>query len=332
MFLQVPTDQPLSLSLLLLPSFSNLCLANTIEPLRAANQISNRNLYQFNLISIDRPSVRSSSGIEIATTPIRDADPRPDIFAVIASDHYADHANPTLITHLQTAARNAQILAGFDGASWLLAKAGLLNGYKATIHWQELERFEETFHDVIVSVERYVIDRNRITAGGATTALDLMLRLIRETHGDALSLDVMRHFIYDAERASEGDQRGVISAPFVAREEHLISAINVMELNIETPLTIAEIADQSGFSARGLERAFNRNFKLSPIRYYLHLRLSHARRLVLETNLSIAEIAGRCGFSSASTLTRAFSKHFRIAPRDLRRGRLNSTPNIWTRS
>ncbi|WP_350334441.1 GlxA family transcriptional regulator [Coralliovum pocilloporae] len=315
-----------------MPRFSNLCLANAIEPLRAANQISHRNLYDFKLLSLDTQSVSSSSGIEINTVPLKDADKQADVFIIIASDNYAQYATSSLSAHLQAAARYAEIVAGFDGASWLLAKAGLLNGYKATIHWQELEQFEEAFLEVDVSVERYVIDRNRITAGGATTALDLMLRLIRETHGDALSLDVMRHFIYDAERASEGDQRGVISAPFVAREENLVKAISEMENNIATPLAITDIAGRAGFSARGLERAFNRNFKLSPIRYYLHLRLSHARRLVNETNLSVAEIADRCGFSSASTFTRAFSKHFKTAPRDLRRGRITSSPNVWTRS
>ncbi|MBC8267673.1 MAG: GlxA family transcriptional regulator [Rhodospirillaceae bacterium] len=313
---KIPTEH---LGFLLLPKFSSLCLANALEPLRAANLIAGRPLYQWSLYSPDGKDVISSSGI--TTGPIKSLTEARDVDAlfVVSSYDYRRQISKTLRRDLVGLSRHVSILGGLDTGSFILAEAGLLDNYLATIHWQELEKFEEAFHDVATLSDRFVIDRNRITAGGATTTLDLMLHLIRASHGEALRLEVAALFIYDGTHVAEDPQRPpppIDSLPFPA---DIGPVIALMETNIETPLKIGDIARRLGISQKKLERRIRRILNTTPVAYYQHIRLSAARSMALETVMPISEIAVRTGFSSASALTRAFAQHFSITPSDLRR-------------
>jgi len=170
-----------------------------------------------------------------------------------------------------------------------------------------------------------VIDRNRISAGGATTALDLMLRLIRDNCGSTVAFDVMSLFIYDAGKVAERPQRGARSAPFAARAPKLVDAMKLMEETIEDPIPIPDIAAKTGCSTRYLERLFVRELDMPPGKYYQALRLKTARRLIQETGLSIAEISVRTGFQSGATLSRAYREAFGVPPSVHRRARLKQS-------
>ncbi len=310
---------------MLLEKFSSLCLANAIEPLRAANLIAGRELYTWSLYSLDGKDVVSSSGlITGATEHVQNAH-RADVLFVVSSYDYKRHTTKPLLRDLNRLSRMVRVLGGLDTGSFALAQAGLLDGYQATIHWQELAIFEESFHAVTTVTDRFVIDRNRITAGGATTTLDLMLDLIRDRHGEALRLDVAALFIYDGTHVANDPQRPpppMATSPFSA---DISPVIALMEANIETPLTIGQIAEHLGLSQKKLERQVRSILNTTPVGYYQHIRLSAARSMVLETSLPVSEIAIRTGFSSASALTRAFRQHFSMPPRDLRRRRQGGT-------
>lgn len=316
------TAQTETLAFLLMPGFSNLCLANAIEPLRAANQIAGKPLYRRRLATLDGAPVASSSGITVAPDCALAQLGRCDVLFVVSSFDYQALADRAAANALRRAARQADALGGLDTGAWFLARAGYLEDRRATIHWQELEIFAEAFPEVEVSADRFVQDRGRITSGGATTALDLMLKRIRETHGAALAFDLMGFFIYDAERTADGPQRGARSASFAARAPEILSAIDAMEETLETPPPVAEIAARAGCSRRGLERSFLRHLGMSPGRYQQLMRLKRARQLAAETPLPVTEIAVRTGFTSSSTLARAFRAEYGGSIRDLRRGRL----------
>lgn len=309
---------PRAFSFLLLTQFSNHCLANALEPLRAANMLSGRPLYQWRLLSLEGDSVSSSSGLEIRT-PHRLADEiDAGVLFVLSSYDYVRRTTPALVRLLRKAARVASVIGGLDTGSYALAKAGLLDGYRATIHWQELDVFEEAFPRVRSLADRFVIDRNRITAGGATTALDLMLHLIGQHHGEALRLEVTGLFIYDHPHSGGDPQR---LAPVALASGHtpaVARAIAIMEANLEEPLAIGKLCRHAGCRQRDLERQFKRALDVTPLFYYRHLRLAVARRLVFETDRRVADIAVRTGFGSASALTRAFRQHFGDTPRKLR--------------
>lgn len=316
---QEPTTQSRRFAFLLLPGFSNLCLANAVEPLRAVNSITGHDHYRHLLVSVDGEPVQTSSGIRIGVDGrLRDLPPV-DAFFVIAGSRYRRLADDrSLRRDIHRAGRAAGIAGGLDTGPWLLAAAELLDGHRATIHWQELEHMQQSFPAVEVTGTRYVIDRRRITAGGATAVLDLMLSLIREQVGEIVALDVMRLFLYDRERAAEGEQLASPHAPFTARNPIVAAAIERMTHTIERPLPIAEIARLVNCSQRGLERAFADALEVTPQRYYQYLRLSTARRMLQEGNDSVADVATATGFASASAFARAYRQLFGQAPRSAR--------------
>ena len=312
------TDQPLVIDLLMVDGFSLMSLAATMEPLRAANRVSGRALYDWRLLSPDgRPAV-SSSGVPFPVSGALDPKPTRDALIVVAAFE-AQRRAAGLPARLRAIARARVPVGGIESGSWILAKAGLLDGYRATAHWEEVDEFAAAFPAVDVVADRFVIDRDRFTAGGATPALDMMLHLIRIQHGMTIALNVASIFIYDQEHLPADRQPIVQVGRLGFVEPRLTAAIRLMEGSIEEPLAVARIAAEIGLSARSLQTLFVRHLGAAPHAYYLDLRLDAARRLLQQTRRSIVEIAIACGFASASAFSRAFRRRYRHSPRDLRR-------------
>lgn len=310
---------------LLLDGFSNMVLASAMEPLRAARDLCAPKRFSWQLLTLDGSSATSSSGLAVQSEATLGREGALDVLFVVAGYGVRGLATAPVLKRVRQASRRVPTMAGLDAGAWLLAAAGLLEQRRATIHWQELDAFQEAFPSVVVCRDRYVIDGPRITAGGATTVLDLMIRLIREQGGNALAFDVSNLFIYDAEHGPLGG-RGARSRSLVARAPQLIRAIAEMRRTVAEPVELEQIAACAACSARTLERLFLREMEVSAGRYYQMVRLRHARALVEETALNTAEIAERTGFASSATLSRAFSRHHGVTIRDLRRRRLRQQP------
>lgn len=302
---------------LVLDGFSNMVLASAVEPLRVARDYGENARFSWQLLSPDGRDVRSSSDIvmrcDAALASARDL----DILFVVAGYGARAQARPALIKALQLAERRIPAIAGLDSGGWLLAAAGLLDGYRATIHWQDISQFAEAHLSVEVVTDRYVIDRNRLTAGGAATVTDLMLKLIDERGGGALAFDVSNMFVYDSRqrRPEINEGAGALRSPQIRK------AVAIMRAQVERPIGLAAVAAQAALSERTLARIFEREFGIGPGRYYQNVRLDVARSLVEETSLSASEIAARTGFASSSCLSRAYTAHFRHNLRDARRSR-----------
>lgn len=308
---------------LILNGFSNMVLASAIEPLRVARDYAGPDTFNWRLLSPDGQYVQSSSGMLLRCDGDLDAIAGLDILFVVAGYGAREHSRPPVLQRLQQASRQISIMGGLDCGAWLLAAAGLLSGCRATIHWQELGQFAETHLDVEVTKDRFVQDRNRITAGGATTVIDLMLKLIGDHGGGALAFDVSSMFVYDA-RQRTPEERGARSLSLTARAPQLLKAVEIMRAHVEQPFAIDTIAAETATSPRTLARLFQREFGIAPGQYYQNIRLDVARSLVEETPLSAPEIAERTGFASAASLSRAFSRHFHSTLRDIRRNRRGS--------
>jgi transcriptional regulator GlxA family with amidase domain len=330
-----PRNPVRDVAILLMPGFSNLCLATAVEPLRAANQLAGEALYRWRLLSLDGASVRTSSYMEINVAGTFTGREPAEALFVIAAAHYADQASRPVCAALRRTASRTRCLGGLDTGSHLLAAAGLLDGHRATIHWEEFDTFAETFPEVDASRDRYVIDGNRITAGGATTVLDLMLDIIGRQDGMALALAVAGRFIYDPEggkAASDGARpQQAVPLELIARTDQALSAaVATMDAHLEDPLPIERVAKSAGIGLRDLERRFHRHLGTPPGAYYRSLRLALVRRLIEETELSVAEIAARSGFASASALARAFRGRYGVSPRQLRSSYSASGPfPLW---
>ncbi len=301
-----PSATTLQISILLFDRFSNHCLANVLEPLRAANDLSGHQVFDWNIVVLAGQGVHSSSGLRLEADA-QLADMRGDILMVMPSYGFLTHANVTSSRALRAAARRFDTLAGLDTGSWLLAQAGLLDGHRATIHWDELDRFSERFSEVDVQKEAVIYDRNRITCGGASTAFSLAMQLIEKQQGAALRLRVEN--LFSGAYAQRPDRRGGISA----------RAVDLMRTNIEEPLPIAQLAQQLGRSQKHLERQTLARLGAAPQVIYRRIRLERARGLALETSISVAEIAVRCGYKDASAMTRAFRSEYGTTPQALRR-------------
>jgi transcriptional regulator GlxA family with amidase domain len=301
------------IDVLLFDAFSALCLANTVEPLRAANMLARRKVYDWKFVTIDGGPALSSSGMEVSAHA-RLSDCSGDMLIAIPSYDFQRHATVDAARALRAARNRYGVLAGFDTGAWLLAAAGLLDGRRATIHWEELQRFSETFPDVQAERERQIIDGDRITCSGALAALETMLDLIGQQHGQALRLEVATLFMSTGTAPDQG--------AIVARSRIVARAIALMQASLETPLTIGAIARQTGRSQRDLEMRMQAELGATPQAVYRRLRLIQARKLVLETTVGVAEIAQRCGYENPSALTRAFRSEFGATPRDMRSGLL----------
>ncbi len=319
MFTQQPTRPDAGLAVLLLPRFSNLCLAAVIEPLRAANERAGRRHYRWTILSGDGGHVTSSSGVRIAVDGALAELPPGGVLLVLASYDYRRAVTGSLKAALRHHARHGTLLGGLDTGAWLLAEAGLLDGYRATIHREELAVFAERFPGVEVVEDRYVIDRDRVTAGGATAALDLVLAEIRRVHGRALASEVAALFLYAAELPADQPQAAMPEHLLGRRDPRLARAVALMQRQMEPPLSIAGLAARLGLSPRSLERLFRLHLETTPRAYYRELRLAHARGLLLETGLPVAEVALRAGFDSPAAFSRSFRRRYGLAPGRLRR-------------
>ncbi len=313
------SSQPIEVGFFVVDGFSMMCFANAVEPLRAANMILGERLFERTVITPQgKPAISSSNLSLLADTEPSEAKQFDWLF-VIASYDYLQYTDKATLASIRTLSRDVQLLGGFDCGSWLLAQAGLLNKHKATMHWQELNLFAERFKQVDVCDQRYVIDKQRISAGGAIATLDVMLELLREVGGKALFYDVRNLFLHDSAQTANRQQRSHALAQDTPPILHKV--IDLMEQHIEMPLKLVDIAKQVSVSLRSMGRLFGQHLGMSPGQYYLLLRLKTARRLIAETRLSITEISLRCGFNSPQAFSRAYKIKFGTSPRESRRSR-----------
>ncbi len=307
------------IDLLLFDDFSGHCLANTVEPMRAANTLAGRRVYAWRFLTLDGAPVVSSAGMEVNPHGALSGC-QGDMLIAMPSYRYRHFADGTTNRALRAAATQYMIMAGFDAGAWLLAAAALLDGRCATIHWQELDSFAEAFPQVEAQRLRHVQDGNRITCTGALAAFDLMLELIGQRHGQSLRLEVAALFMSPEVTQSHPAPVATTQTNILARSRSVARALALMQAHIETPLTIVEIARQIGRNRKDLEQRMKAQLGATPQAIYRHLRLIQARKLVLETDLSVAEVALRSGYEDPSAMTRAYRAAFGATPRQMRNG------------
>lgn len=316
----LPDTAPLKVTLLVFSGASIMCVASAIDPMRAANRVAGRAQFEWKVVSVRGEAAITTCGLPVAVSGRFDPDADADMLVIIAGFDVEEHATPAVLSAIRRATRRTRAVGGIEAGTWLVARAGLLEGRSGTTHWEDLEDFAATFPDVDVRPDRYVIDGPVFTTGGASPTFDLMLYLVRSRLGMAAALDVASVFIYDQSRAAADAQPLVSLGRLDGYDPRLAQAIRLMEAHVDRPLTVAAIARRVMVTPRTLETVFRKSIGETPGAYYLRLRLNAARRLVVDTRVPIADIAARTGFSSASGLSRTFSKAFGKAPTRLRSG------------
>ena len=303
---------PTRIGFLLFDRFSNLSLANCIEPLRAANTLGPGKVFDWTMLSLDGDPTRSSSDIEMIAHSSLSQMPKVDYFFVLASYGHEAHDTPQTRRRLRQAARHTNKIVGIDAGPWLLASAGLLDGKRATVHWDLLDAFTERFLAVEAEQAHVLGDGNMITCAGAMSALDLTLDLVAHHLGMSVRLDIEGLFL-QGDPPVGGCRTAQVTDPLVRK------GLQLMRDTIEQPISVQQLARRLSCQPRTLDRRFRARLGAPPGKVYRHLRLAAARKLVENSTLGIAEIAVRCGYDSPAAMTRAIRRQYGTTPRKLRR-------------
>ncbi|MDD9903779.1 MAG: GlxA family transcriptional regulator [Rhodospirillaceae bacterium] len=315
---------PECIGFLVVPDFSMIAFTSAVEPLRLANRTAGKQLYEWRVMSQDGDAVSASNGVSIspdsALTPKLDGDGPMFSAIVLCSGVGAEnYHNPAVSSFLHRIDRQGVDIGALCTGTHILAKAGLVSGYRCAMHWENLAAFAEDFPNIEVGANLYEIDRNRFTCSGGTAALDMMVHLIALEHGEELALKVSEQCLIDYIRPADVVQRNALRARIGGHHPKLVAAIKMMEENLEEPLSPDILAQSVGLSRRQLERLFRHHIGRSPTHYYLELRLQRARLLLIQTDLPVVDVAVACGFVSASHFSKSYRQQFDRAPRDERR-------------
>jgi AraC family transcriptional regulator, glycine betaine-responsive activator len=314
MFGQKPISLPQSIALVLVPEFTMMPVTSAIEPLRLANRLADKQLYKWTLHSLDGQPVAASNGILTMVNGDLETVPHDATIIVCGGLNIQHHTDKRLLSWLRKTSRRGVDIGAVCTGAHVLAEAGLLDGYKCTIHWENLPGFTEAFPDIDITGGLFEIDEDRFSSAGGTTALDLMLSLITSQHGPDMAAQVAENILHSPIRHHSENQRLSLPARIGARHPKLVSIIEKMEDNLEDPLSPSLLAKQAGLSTRQLERLFRRYLDRSPKRYYLELRLKKARSLLLQTDMSVINVALACGFSSPSHFSKCYRAFYGRTP------------------
>jgi transcriptional regulator GlxA family with amidase domain len=311
---------PTRIAFLLVPQFSMMAFSAAIEPLRSANRVTERQLFEWRLVSVDGKEVTASNGIAIRVHQALDKLHAIDMLVVCAGLEPMQFESSHRLHHqLRRLARHGAMVGAISSGSFILAEAGLLTGRRCTVHWEYADLLRSRHPSLKVSRDLYVVDRDVFTCSGGTAALDMMLHFVSEASSADIALAVAEQFIHPQIRRQEDHQRLEMHTRYGIDSPKLVEIIRLMEGALENPLDIRHISERAGISARQVERLFREQIGASPKAFYIGLRLARARTLLRQTINPILAIAVECGFGSTSHFSHAYKREFGVAPTDERR-------------
>ena len=298
----------------LMENFTLLSFASALDALRIANRMANRELYSWKFIGDGGQEVGCSAGTVFKLDDDLVELHRDDIAILCGGMNIQSATTKRLLNWIRREARRGLTMGGLCTAAYPLAKAGLLDGKRATIHWENQDSFSEEFLEVNLTKSVFVVDGNRLSTAGGTSSIDLMLKIIADDHGEEFANAVADQMIYSSIRTDQDTQRLSVPTRIGVRHPKLSQVIQMMEQNIEEPISPATLAKNVGMSTRQLERLFRRYLSRSPKRYYMELRLQKARNLLMQTDMSVINVALACGFASPSHFSKCYRAHYQTTP------------------
>lgn len=313
--------RPIRIGFLQVPNYSALAFSSAVEPLRMANQLTSRPIYSWPVITLDGQPAASSNGLSVPAEASIDAPGHLDMLVVCGGTNIKEACNRRLLAWLHQLARQKIPLGAVCTGTYVLARARVLDGYRCTIHWENISSIheEQQFPETVFSSELFVIDRDRYTCSGGIAPLDMMLTVIAQQTGQSLAEAISEEFIHERIRNETDMQRIPLRVHLGTSQPKLIEAVSLMEANIEEPLSLDELAQYAKVSRRQLERLFKKYLNIAPTRYYLELRLKRARELLQQTGMPVIDVAFACGFSSPPHFSKCYHDFFGKSPSHNRR-------------
>ena len=312
--LNTEVKSPRRFVFVLIENFTLLSFSSALDALRIANRMSGKKLYDWIFIGENGEFVSCSAGTQFKLDNSLIELRRDDTILLCGGTSIQESTTRKLIGWLRREARRGLIVGGLCTAAYPMAKAGLLDEKKATIHWENQDSFAEEFLEVELTKTVFVCDGNRYTTAGGTSSIDLLLKIIADEHGEELANAVADQMIYSSIRTDQDTQRLSVPTRIGVRHPKLSKVIQMMEINIEEPISPSILAKDVGMSTRQLERLFRRYLDRSPKRYYMELRLQKARNLLMQTDMSVINVALACGFASPSHFSKCYRAHYDTTP------------------
>lgn len=316
--MQDPSKPVQEVVFVLLPKFSMIALYGALEPLRLANRFAGR-VFSWRFVSIDGEPVSASNEIPVSVSGDLETVGRPALAMFCASYEPEKRFSRRMFARLRELARRGVWLGGVDTGQFALAAAGLLDGYRAAVHWESLPGFRESFPNVEATTSLYEIDRERMTCAGGAASIDMMLDFISRSHGRALAIQIADQLVHFRFTDGAGAARLPADVRYQIGHPRLLRIVEAMEQNIEDPLAVPELAREGGLSPRQMERLFAAHLKQSPKKFYQQLRLERAERLLTYSHMSVTDVAVACGFPSLEHFTRSYKARFGAPPSRHRR-------------
>ncbi|MFK7866290.1 MAG: GlxA family transcriptional regulator, partial [Alphaproteobacteria bacterium] len=305
--------------MVLVPNFSMNAFTSMIEAMRLANYVAQKALYSWETVSRDGEPVMASNGLFVGVSrSVTQFERTPDTITLCAGIDAHIYKDNAVIGWLRRWAREGSHIGAICTGAHVLAHAGLLQGYRCTVHWENLDSMAEEFPELDLRAELFEIDRQRFTCAGGTATTDMMLQDIAVHHGTEIAAEAARMFMHERIREGTDSQKLPLQVRLRVAHPRLIKAISEMEKHTEEALERDEIASRVGLSRRQLERLFRRYLNTSPARYYLKLRLNRAKTLLTQTSMPVTEVAFACGFTSASHFSKCYRDMFAKTPRHAR--------------
>ncbi|WP_299673024.1 GlxA family transcriptional regulator [uncultured Roseobacter sp.] len=299
----------------LVPGFSQLGFACALEALSLANRHPGGGpYYRWRVLSETGAPVRAYNGVTTEVDgPLTELE-RHETIVICAGEDVGQNTSKTLINWLRREVRRGMDFGALSSGTYVLALAGLLSGKRVTTHWEYRAALTEILPDVIMETAIFSIDGRVFTTAGGAASMDMMLERIKAEHGTELATWVADQMVYTDPRLPDHAQRATLQSRVQVRNGKLAMALQIMENNIEDPLTPDEISGIVELSTRQLERLFAKYIGVSPKRYYLRLRLEKARDLLRQTDLSVTDVCVACGFKSLSHFSKSYRAAYGISP------------------
>ena len=317
-FFPIPEPGPTrNYAFALVPGFTLLAFASAVEPLRIANQLSQHPLYHWRVLSASGRAVTSSAGIPVDVDGRFDTQDKATRVFVCAGNPQMAAADPVIVNLVQRHHRFGGVVGGICTGAIALAKAGLLEKRRFTLHWENQPGFMETFPDLVPTLNRFETDDRLLTCGGGAASTDMMISLITDDHGGPFAAMVSEMCLRTVMSGVNAEQRSSLAALMSSRNPVIVATVTLMNRHIDEPLSMDELAEAAGYSRRHLERLFRDAVGKTPGDFYRGLRLDRARNLLSTTDLTLLEVSMACGFSTVSHFSKSFRAHFGMAPSKL---------------
>jgi transcriptional regulator GlxA family with amidase domain len=305
----------LRIGFIVLPGFQVMSFA-AASAFEFANKEMGEPVYDVRLISETGGSIRSSIGVSVAAEPFDDTN---FDTVIVGGSAVAGALTPGVIKFLQQALGRCRRVAATCTGAFILAEAGLLDGRRATTHWNRARELQARFPKVKVEEDRiFIVDGPVWTSAGMTAGIDLALAMIEKDLGSDVARAVARMLVVYHRRAGGQSQFSAL-LELEPKSDRIQSALAYAKRNLDTPLTVGQLAEVAHLSPRQFSRAFRAETGQSPAKAVENLRVEAARLMMEQSRHPIDVIARQTGFADRDRMRRAFLGAFGQPPQAIRR-------------